>query len=90
MAGKFSFIVIRKDEKRKKRSTQLKTAGIQASWNSLRQILSAQRRITASLRRRVGRAIHIRKSTTAEPVLMEIYRALKVSPTPGSTNKLIV
>ena len=70
--------------------TQLKAAGIHGSWSSLRSILSVQRRVTASLRRRDGRSIHIRKSTVAEPALMEIYKALNISPAPGGTKKLIV
>jgi len=51
--------------------TQLKEAGIHASWSSLRQILSVQCRVTASLRRKDGRAIHVRKSTVAEPALIK-------------------
>ena len=70
--------------------TQLKEAGIHDSWNSLRQTLGVQRRVTASMRRKDGHAIHIRKSTVAEPALMKIYKALKINPTPGGTKKLIV
>ena len=70
--------------------TQLKEAGIHDSCNSLRQTLGVQRRVTASMRRKDGHAIHIRKSTVAEPALMKIYKALKINPTPGGTKKLIV
>ena len=70
--------------------TKWKEAGIHASWNGLRQTLGVQRRITASVRRRDGRAIHIRKSTTAEPALVELYQALKITSAPGGTKKLIV
>ena len=69
--------------------TKLKAAGITGSWSSLRQILSIQRRVTASLRHKDGRTVHVRKSTVAEPDLMAIYRALGLSPAPGGTKKLI-
>jgi len=69
--------------------TQLKKAGIDASWSTLRKTLSVQRRITTSLRRRDGRTVHVRKSTVAEPDLMKIYQALNINPAPGGTKKLI-
>ena len=70
--------------------TTLKAAGIEESWAELRKTLSVQRRVTASLRRRDGRMIPVRKSTQAEPALMAIYRALAINPAPGGTKKLIV
>ncbi|MDP2788075.1 MAG: IS1634 family transposase [Pseudomonadota bacterium] len=70
--------------------TQLKVAGINDSWTSLRQTLTVQRRVTTTLRRRDGRTIHVRKSTLAEPGLMAIYDALAINPAPGGTKKLIV
>ncbi len=73
-----------RDEKR-----QLKAAGTNDSWASLRTTLSVQRRVTASLRRKDGRTIHVRKSTAAEPALMKIYPALALNPAPGGTKKLI-
>ncbi len=69
--------------------TQLKAAGISDSWASLRKTLSVQRRVTASLRRKDGHTIHVRKSTVAEPALMAIYGALAINPAPGGTKKLI-
>lgn len=69
--------------------TKLKTAGIHESWASLRQTLCVQRRVTASLRRSDGGMVHVRKSTVAEPALMEIYDALGVNALPGGTRKLI-
>lgn len=68
---------------------QLKQAGINDSWSQLRETLSIQRRVTTSLRRRDGHSIHIRKTTVAEPALMEIYQALKLNPAPGGTKKMI-
>ena len=70
--------------------TTLKAAGIHDSWAQLRKTLSVQRRVTASLRRKDGRMIHVRKSTQAEPALMAIYRALAINPAPGGSKKLIV
>jgi hypothetical protein len=69
--------------------TKLKAAGIEGSWASLRKILSVQRRVTTSMRRRDGRTIHVRKSTVAEPALMAIYQALGINLAPGGTKKLI-
>ena len=69
--------------------TKLKEAGINDSWACLRQTLSVQRRVTASLRRKDGRTIHVRKSTLAEPALMAIYKALAINPAPGGTKKLL-
>lgn len=69
--------------------TKLKAAGINDSWARLRQTLSVQCRVTASLRRKDGRTVHVRKSTLAEPALMAIYNALAINPAPGGTKKLI-
>ena len=69
--------------------TQLKKAGINESWATLRKTLSVQCRVTSSLRRKDGRTIHMRKSTGAEPALMAIYQALAINPAPGGTKKLI-
>ena len=67
----------------------LKDHGIKDSWARLRDILSVQRRVTASFQRRDGRFTHVRKATTPEPALKAIYQALGVSPLPGGTKKLI-
>jgi transposase len=69
--------------------THLKAAGINDSWASLRKTLAVQRRVTASLRRKDGRTVHVRKSTVAEPALMAIYDALAINSAPGGTKKLI-
>ena len=69
--------------------TPLKKAGIDDSWATLRKTLSVQRRVTTRLRRRDGRTVAVRKSTTAEPALMAIYPALTVNPAPGGSKKLI-
>ena len=69
--------------------TQLKATGINDSWSSLRETLSVQRRITASFQQRDGRTLNIRKSTLAEPDLMQIYNALKLNPAAGKVKKMI-
>lgn len=68
---------------------QLKAAGIHDSWASLRETLAVQRRVTASLRRKDGRTIHVRKSTVAEPAALAIYQALGINPAPGGIRKII-
>ena len=69
---------------------QLKEKGIHESWSRLRETLSVQRRVTVSFQRRDGRALHVRKSTAAEPELKALYEALGLNPTPGETKTLIV
>ena len=59
------------------------------SWRTLREIMRAQCRVTASFRRADGKALHIRKATRAEPEQMAIYRALEVNPAPGGISKTI-
>jgi hypothetical protein len=68
---------------------RLKEAGINDSWASLRSTLGIQRRVTASMRRRDGRTVHVRKCTLAEPALTPIYKALGLSSAPGGTKKLL-
>ena len=64
-------------------------AGITDSWATLRETLSAQRRVTATFRQRDGRSLNVRKATVAEPELLAIYRVLGINPAPGGTKKLI-
>ena len=42
----------------------------------LRRILAGQQRVTATLRRKDGRTLHVRKATLAEPAQLKIYTAL--------------
>ncbi|VAW86228.1 FIG00855313: hypothetical protein [hydrothermal vent metagenome] len=69
--------------------TQLKQAGIQGSWTQIRKILGVQQRVTSSLTREKGGSIHIRKATTAEPELKEIYQALGIHAAPGGIKKMV-
>ncbi len=68
---------------------QLKAAGIHQRWSVLRDTLSIQQRITTSFHQRDGSTLTIRKSTQAEPDLMNLYRAIGVPPSPGGTKKMI-
>jgi transposase len=68
----------------------LKAHGINDSWTSLRNTLSVQQRITASMQRSDGRTIHVRKATKPEPALTRIYNALGISTAPGGIKKLVV
>ncbi len=69
--------------------TKLKESGINESWNAVRKSLSLQRRVTASLRRKDGRTVHVRKSTVAEPEAAAIYKALGITASPGGVRKLV-
>jgi transposase len=69
---------------------KLTAAGETISWSRLREILSVQQRVTATFRQRDGRTLHVRKATTAEPVLRKIYDVPAIDPAPGGVRKLIV
>ena len=69
---------------------QLKEAGINHSWATLRKILQVNQRVTVSLRRSDKRVVHVRKSTKAEPQLLQIYQALGIEASAGGIKKLVV
>jgi transposase len=69
---------------------KLKGYGINHSWLSLRRIFSGQQRVTAVFKRRDGHTLNVRKSTTAELHLKELYDALGVTTTPGGVRKMVV
>ncbi|BBP00748.1 IS1634 family transposase [Sulfuriferula nivalis] len=70
--------------------TKLKTASIHLSWTGLRATLGVQRRVTATFKRSDGSTLHVRKTTVAEPDLMNIYKILGVTPAPGGIKKMII
>jgi hypothetical protein len=47
---------------------QLKDQGVDHSWETIRATLATQQRVTASLQRRDGRAVRVRKATQPEPL----------------------
>ncbi|MDZ7895830.1 MAG: IS1634 family transposase [Sphingobium sp.] len=69
---------------------QLKAQGVHESWQALRQTLSSQQRITTTLTRRDGRAVHVRKSTRPEPHQQRINEILGLSANPGGTHRTVV
>lgn len=69
---------------------QLKAQGINDSWHTLRQTLEIQRRVTATMQRRDGRAVHVRKATRPEPRHHTLSTILKLNPNPGGTHRTLV
>lgn len=69
---------------------QLKAQGIDDSWETLRETLATQRRVTATLQRRDGRAVHVRKATRPEPQQQKINAILGLTPNPGGTHRVLV
>ena len=69
---------------------QLKAHGIDDSWATLRQTLATQQRVTATLQRRDGRAVHVRKATRPEPHHQKINKILGHWPNPGGTHRVLV
>ncbi|MCH8177231.1 MAG: IS1634 family transposase [Proteobacteria bacterium] len=70
--------------------SQLKSCGIDLSWEGIRRVMAPQQRVTTQLKRADGRTLHIRKSTRAEHAQQEIYDALGISNRPGRIEKVIL
>jgi hypothetical protein len=68
---------------------QLRAQRIHESWSGLREVLSVQRRVTASFTQKDGRTLHVRKTTRPEPDLRLIYDALGLHHQPGGVQKMI-
>jgi len=62
---------------------QLKALGIHDSWNTLRQTLAIQRRVTVTMQRRDGHAVHVRKATRPKPRHQTLGPSSSSTPTPG-------
>jgi transposase len=58
---------------------QLKRENISDSWQTIRQKMGNQQKITVVLKREDGKTIHIRKATQPEPHQKEILDALSIS-----------
>jgi transposase len=69
---------------------QLKAKGIDDSWETLRETLATQQRVTATLQRRDGRTVHVRKATRPEPHHQKLNEILGHSPNPGGTHRVLV
>ena len=60
--------------------TQLKNSNINLSWQSIRNIMASQQRVTVSMPTADRQQIHIRKTTECEPNQQPIFTALKIKP----------
>jgi transposase len=69
---------------------RLKAVGINDSWETLRNTLSSQVRITATLQRRDGRTVHVRKASRPEPPQQRILTTLKLLANPGGTQQTLI
>ncbi|MBC7940268.1 MAG: IS1634 family transposase [Chitinophagaceae bacterium] len=69
---------------------QLKAKGIDHSWETLRETMATQQRVTAVMLRRDGRAVHVRKATRPEPNHQTINQILGHTPNPGGTHRVLV
>lgn len=69
---------------------RLKAEAINDSWETLRNTLSSQVRVTATLQRRDGRTVHVRKASRPEPAQQRILTALKLLANPGGTQQTLI
>ena len=66
---------------------QLKQHDIHKSWQTLRELLSTQIRITSTLKCKDGRTLKIRKTSLPDTNQSTIYQALNIERCPGKTEK---
>jgi transposase len=66
---------------------QLKLQGIHESWETLREILDTQCRITSALKLKNGKTVKIRKTSSPDPNQLILYNALGIHSNPGKTEK---
>lgn len=69
---------------------QLKGEGVHDAWDTVRETLAGQHRITTTLQRRDGRAVHVRKATRPEPRQKKILDILRLPANPGGTQRIVV
>ena len=69
---------------------QLKQQGIHLNWDSIRNIMSTQQRITLSLPTDDNKTIHLRTTTQAEARQKQLYTALSIKPDPLGKFKTII
>ena len=69
---------------------QLKQQGIHLCWESIRNIMSTQQRITITLPTNNNQTIHLRTTSKAEVRQKQIYAALDINPDPLGKNKTMV
>lgn len=66
---------------------QLKEHGIHSSWETLREVLDTQCRITSTLQLENGKTVQIRKTSSPDTDQLQIYKALSIDTYPGKTEK---
>lgn len=69
---------------------KLRGHGFNENWSTLRQIFAGQLRVTATFKQKDGRTLHVRKTTSSEPQLRQLYEALGLSASPGHIQKLVI
>ena len=69
---------------------QLMAQGINDSWNTLRQTMTTQGRVTVTLQRRDGRTVHVHKATRPKPRQQTVGSILRFDPNPGRTHRVLV
>jgi len=69
---------------------QLKQQGIHLSWDSIRNIMSTQQRITLTLPTDDNKTIHLRTTTQAEVRQKQLYAALSIKPDLIGKSKTII
>jgi transposase len=69
---------------------QLKRQGIHLSWDSIRNLMSTQQRLTITLPTNDHKTIHLRTTTQAEARQKQLYAALSINPDPIGKCKTII
>jgi len=69
---------------------QLKQQGIHLSWDSIRNLMSTQQRLTITLPTDDGKTIHLRTTTQAEVRQKQLYNALNIKSDPIGKCKTII
>lgn len=67
---------------------KLKAKGFFYSWNSIRNILKQQIRVSTSAKCKNGKVVHIRKSTEKNAEQKAIYKVLNIKNSAGGTTKI--
>jgi hypothetical protein len=69
---------------------QLKQQGIHLSWDSIRNLMSTQQRLTITLPTDDHKTIHLRTTTHAEARQKQLYNALNIKSDPIGKCKTII
>lgn len=69
---------------------QLKRRGIDFCWQSIRDLMSSQQRITISMQTQTGEQIHMRTTSRAEAHQQRVYAALAFSSDPIGKRKMTI